>query len=123
MNTNIPPQKNYLESHFRKIYYNIKDIGSYVEIKMKNIKYRNIKMSEMTHRRFFILVDLKVVDSVPNVVFYNEFGKRMGHQDLEETKNAYVLLAMAKKTTNYKIHMYILRKQIWISQTSCGSTR
>ena len=31
----------------------------------------------MAHQRFFILVDLKVVDSLPNVVFYNEFGKHL----------------------------------------------
>jgi len=54
-------------------------------------------MSEIKHRRFFILVDLKDVVLVPNVVFYNELGKRMEPQDLEETKNAFVLLAMAQK--------------------------
>ena len=90
---------------------------------MKNVKYRNIKMSEIKHRRFFILVDLKDVVLVPNVVFYNELGKRMEPQDLEEMKNAFVLLAMAQKNDKQQnSHICLneadldLANKLWINQ-------
>lgn len=47
---------------------------------MKSPKYQNIKVDEISDRRIFILLHLKSVQNLPNVVYYDELGKRINHQ-------------------------------------------
>ena len=85
------------DSYYRKIHYEIHRIGRNIKIKMKNPKYRNMKLEETANRKFIILVPLKSVENLAHVVYFDEWGKRMDKNDLAKLEKAYVQLVMAKQ--------------------------
>lgn len=71
---------------------------------MKSPKYQNIKVDEISDRRIFILLHLKSVQNLPNVVYYDELGKRINHQyKSQNQKNAFVSL-YRKCSLRFSLH-------------------
>ena len=76
------------------IHYNIEKIGSNVKIHSKNVKYKNVRIDDMKRKKLFILVQVKNIKHVHSLIFFDEFGRRMNGDMLEQQEKAYVLLAM-----------------------------
>ena len=53
----------------REISYEIDKFGKNLKIKMKNKKYKNVKMDKITGRRIYILVTLKLVEDMSSMIF------------------------------------------------------
>ena len=68
----------------RKISYEIDKFGKNVKMRTKNKKYKNVKMDEITGRRIYILVSLKLVEDMPGMNFFDEFGRRLETKDLKK---------------------------------------
>ncbi len=73
-------------------------------------------MNEIEDRRICVMVNLNSIETIPNVVFYNKFGKIMEPQDLQKQIKAYLLLAMAQKSKR------IQKSKICIDKADLEST-
>ena len=87
--------ENFIE---RTIKYDIEKIGANVRIKTKNPQYRNVKLDDIRGQKIFILVNLKYVQEIPFLVFFDELGRRMDADMIGKQDKAYALLAIAEKT-------------------------
>ena len=70
----------------RKISYDVQKIGKNIKIRMKNKKYRNVKLDETVGRRIYILVSLQSVKNMTGLIFFDKLGKRLESKDLESKK-------------------------------------
>ena len=59
----------------RNIHYEIDRIEKNVRVQMKNIKYKNVQINDIKGRKLFILVNLKFVQDISGLVFFDELGR------------------------------------------------
>ena len=62
----------------RRINYDIEKVGENVRMRMKNPKYRNIKIDNIKGRKIFLLVNLKFIQNIPCLVFFLRVGQTNG---------------------------------------------
>ena len=107
----------------RRIYYDIERVGENVRLHIKNPKYKNVRIDDIKGKKIFILVNLKFIQDISGLVFFDELGRRMDTKTVEKQEKAYALLAMVEKTeiaqknkiflSNMDIN---LANQFWVNQ-------
>ena len=82
----------------RRISYDLERVGDNVKLITKNPKYRNVRIDDIKGRKIFILVNLKYIQNISSLVFFDELGRRMNSETILKQEKAYALLAMVEKT-------------------------
>ena len=107
----------------RRIFYDVERVGENVKLQSKNPKYRNIKIDDVKGRKVFILVNLKYIQDISSLIFFDELGRRMDTETIGKQEKAYALLAMVEKTEiAQKNEIFIstaelnLANKFWVNQ-------
>ena len=80
----------------RKISYDIEKIGRNVKITMKNKRYKNVMLDQISGRRIYLLVNLRLVENMSGLIFFDELGTRLETEEIKKMKKSFVLLGMAE---------------------------
>ena len=78
----------------RKVYYDIKDIGSNIVTLQKNSKYLNLKQEETKNNCIYILCKLSDNFTMDGIVLYSEMGTLINNKQQIRISSSYILLAI-----------------------------
>ena len=107
----------------RKINYEVEKIGRNVKIWSKNPRYKNVLIDEIAGRRLYVIVNVKLVNNMSGLIFFDEFGTRLETEKITKMKKAFVLLAMveysdkmSKSGISISTEDIELGNKLWVNQ-------
>ena len=113
----------------RKINYKVEKIGRNVKIRSKNPRYKNVLIDQIAGRRLYVIVNVKLVNNMSGLIFFDEFGTRLETEKITKMKKAFVLLAMveysdkiSKSGISIGTEDIELGNKLWVNQIKTDRT-